>query len=41
MAFIAAFVMALLVGFGFWHARRVPAEEELLASQGRRSAQTA
>jgi hypothetical protein len=29
-AFCSAFVMAVLVGFGFWHARRTPPEAELL-----------
>ncbi len=29
-SFVLAFLMALLTGFGIWHARRVPAEEELL-----------
>lgn len=29
-AFILAFIMALLVGFGFWHARRTTPEVELL-----------
>jgi hypothetical protein len=29
-AFCAALVMAVLVGFGFWHARRTPSEKELL-----------
>ena len=28
-AFILAGIMALLVAFGFWHARRTPADEEL------------
>ncbi len=31
-AFCAAFVMAVLVGFGFWHARRTPLETPLLPS---------
>jgi hypothetical protein len=30
-AFVLAAVMALLVGLGFWHARRVPESAELLA----------
>jgi hypothetical protein len=30
-AFVLAAVMAVLVGFGFWHARRVPETAELLA----------
>lgn len=30
-AFILAFVMAMLVGLGFWHARRTAPEAELLA----------
>jgi hypothetical protein len=29
-AFCAAFLMAIMVGFGFWHARRTPSETELL-----------
>lgn len=29
-AFCLAFLMAILVGFGFWHARRTPANLELL-----------
>jgi hypothetical protein len=33
-AFILAFVMALLVGFGFWHARRVEPDIELLPKRG-------
>jgi hypothetical protein len=41
VAFIAAFVMALLVAFGFWHARKVPAEEELLGGQREPSTRTA
>ncbi len=28
-AFVLAFVMAVLVGFGFWHARRTPESSEL------------
>ncbi len=28
-SFALAAVMAVLVAFGFWHARRTPAEEEL------------
>jgi hypothetical protein len=28
-AFVLAGIMALLVAFGFWHARRTPAEAEL------------
>ena len=32
-SFILAFLMALLTGFGIWHARRVPAEKELLSPQ--------
>ena len=31
-AFVIAFLMAILVAVGFWHARRVPAEEEILAT---------
>src|SRR5579875_2892903 len=31
-AFCLAFIMAVLVGFGFWHARRTPPEAELLPS---------
>ncbi len=30
VSFCLAFIMAVLVGFGFWHARRTPAEAELL-----------
>jgi len=33
-AFILAAVMALLVGFGFWHARRAPESAEILAPRG-------
>jgi hypothetical protein len=33
-AFALAAVMALLVGFGFWHARRVPEETEILTPRG-------
>ncbi|MBS2967183.1 hypothetical protein KGA66_29415, partial [Actinocrinis puniceicyclus] len=29
-SFSLAFLMLLLVGFGFWHARRVPADAEIL-----------
>ena len=29
-SFALAFIMALLVGFGFWHSRRVPANVEIL-----------
>ena len=29
-SFILAFIMAVLVGFGFWHARRVSADAEIL-----------
>ena len=29
-SFCLAFIMAVLGGFGFWHARRTPAEAELL-----------
>jgi len=29
-SFALAFIMALLVGFGFWHSRRVPADTEIL-----------
>ena len=29
-SFALAFIMAVLVGFGFWHARRVPADTEIL-----------
>jgi hypothetical protein len=29
-SFCLAFIMAILVGLGFWHARRTPAEAELL-----------
>ena len=31
-AFILAVIMAVLVGFGFWHARRTPTEAELLVA---------
>jgi len=34
-AFALAGVMALLVGFGFWHARRVPENAELLGDAAR------
>jgi hypothetical protein len=40
-AFCLAFVMAVLVGLGIWHARRTPADLEILAggaSEARRSA---
>lgn len=37
-SFSLAFIMALLVGFGFWHARRVPAEKELLSTVSRQAA---
>ena len=30
-SFVLAGVMAVLVGFGFWHSRRVPVTEEILA----------
>jgi hypothetical protein len=30
VAFVLAFIMAILVGLGFWHARRTAPEEELL-----------
>ena len=33
-AFCLAFVMAILVGLGFWHARRTPEETELLGHKG-------
>jgi hypothetical protein len=33
-SFILAAVMAVLVGFGFWHARRVPEDLEMLAPRG-------
>jgi hypothetical protein len=33
ISFSLAFVMALLVGFGVWHARRVPEAAEILASR--------
>ncbi|HWB21947.1 MAG TPA: hypothetical protein VG652_03555 [Gaiellaceae bacterium] len=32
-SFVLAGLMALLVGFGFWHSKRVPVTEELLASR--------
>ena len=41
VAFIAAFLLALMVGLGLWHARRVPSEEELLGSEPRPSQRTA
>jgi hypothetical protein len=37
-SFSLAFIMALLVGFGFWHARRVPAEAEILTHTARQPA---
>jgi hypothetical protein len=37
-SFCLAFIMAVLVGFGFWHARRTPAEAELLGPQSERPA---
>lgn len=37
-AFASAGVMALLVGFGFWHARRVPESAEFLAHAEREQA---
>jgi hypothetical protein len=40
-AFVAAFVMAVMVGLGLWHARRVPAEAELLGTEGQRTVQAA
>ncbi len=36
-AFSLAFVMAVLVSLGFWHARRTPADAELLAAARERS----
>ncbi|HET9090973.1 MAG TPA: hypothetical protein VFN50_01100 [Acidimicrobiales bacterium] len=33
-SFILAFAMAVLVGFGFWHSRRVPENAELLTGRG-------
>jgi len=33
-SFCLAFIMALLVGFGFYHARKTPPRAELLASHG-------
>jgi hypothetical protein len=36
-SFIAAGIMALLVGLGLWHARRVPESAELLEHEARRS----
>jgi hypothetical protein len=38
-SFTLAFIMAVLVAFGFWHARRVPAETELLGQSPVRPAQ--
>ncbi|MBO0713531.1 MAG: hypothetical protein J2O39_04830 [Acidimicrobiales bacterium] len=40
-AFISAFVMAVLVGLGLWHARRVPAEAELLSAEDKRTVKAA
>ena len=40
-AFVLAFVMAVLVGLGFWHARRIPAEAELLDAQGKQAIRAA
>jgi hypothetical protein len=37
-SFCLAFIMAVLVAFGFWHARRTPAEAELLGPQSGRPA---
>jgi hypothetical protein len=34
-AFVLALIMAVLVGVGFWHARRVPADQEILAATPR------
>lgn len=34
-SFCLAFVMALLVGFGFYHSRRTPPEAELLTNHGK------
>lgn len=33
-AFVAAVLMAVLVAFGFWHAKTVPADTELFARSG-------
>ena len=33
-SFVLAALMALLVGFGFWHSRRVPVTEEILPPRG-------
>jgi hypothetical protein len=33
-SFVAAALLALLVGFGFWHAARVPEEQEVLTPRG-------
>lgn len=30
-SFVIAFLMAILVGFGFWHARRTPEDKEILS----------
>jgi hypothetical protein len=38
-AFCLASVMAVLVGFGFWHARRTPEGAELLAHQASKATQ--
>ena len=37
-AFCLAFIMAILVGFGFWHARRTSEEAELLTHEPRHGA---
>lgn len=37
-SFALAFIMAVLVGFGFWHARRVPADTEILTHPVRQPA---
>jgi hypothetical protein len=40
-AFTGAFLMGILVGLGLWHARRAPAEAELLSSQAKRPVRVA
>lgn len=36
-SFSLAFIMALLVAFGFWHSRRVPADAELLVAPAKQA----
>jgi hypothetical protein len=40
-SFCLAFLMAVLVGLGFWHARRTPAETEVLPGQPRATVKSA